>query len=155
MPIQSQELLSPAGTAEDAVKCALFVQVISRFGKARFRAMGTSMLPGIRPGDVLYVERAPISGLAPGDIAVYLRRGRIVAHRVVQVARQPTAAVITRGDALSCDDPPVHPGELLGRVTSIVPGPRAVPGIRRAAAGVRRRLAAIFRRRRPLPLLQG
>src|SRR5882724_4175462 len=107
MPIQLQEFLIGPDTAEQSAKCALFAQVISRCGKAKLKALGTSMVPSILPGDTLVVERSEVSRLVAGDVAVYLRFGRLFAHRVIRVVDEPVAALVTRGDAMECDDPPV------------------------------------------------
>jgi hypothetical protein len=154
MPVQSQELLIRAAPGEEALKCALFAELISRYGQARLKAMGTSMLPSIWPGDTLMVERQAISSLVAGDVAVYLRCGRLFAHRVVGVVRQPVAALITRGDAVSCDDQPVFGEELLGRVSAIVPGPRLASRIQRSIAALQSALASLLGRRRSAASLQ-
>jgi hypothetical protein len=137
MPIQFQEFLIGRGAAEQSVKCELFAQVVSRCGNAKLKALGTSMVPSIWPGDTLIVEREQVSGLGAGDIAVYLRSGRLFAHRVIRAVNEPAAVLVTRGDAMDRDDPPVLADEIVGRVTAIVPGPRLTNRIRRAMAALR------------------
>lgn len=48
-----------------------------------FRLEGSSMLPIFKPGEISLVLPG---GLAPGDCAVYLYRGRALLHRVVRVS---------------------------------------------------------------------
>jgi signal peptidase I len=116
MPVQSQEFLTGPDSAKEAVKCALFVQVISRYGRAKLKALGSSMIPAIWPGDTLLVELRTLSGLGVGDVAVYLRGERLFAHRVVKIGSERERTVITRGDAMAHDDPPLLADEIVGRV---------------------------------------
>ncbi len=132
------------GAEEQRVRCALFAQVISRCGSAKLKAWGTSMVPSILPGDTLKVERAETSGFVAGDVAVYLRAGRLFVHRVVRVMDGPVSALVTRGDAMECEDPPVLADEIVGRVTSIVPGPRLAYHVRHILAALRNSLAMLF-----------
>lgn len=131
------------------------------------RAYGRSMWPFVPPGAEL--EVAPLGDRLPavGAIAVGVRGGHVVAHRVVRVdggARPP--CIVTRGDAFEVDDPPWSPAELVGVVRrasiygldvplehpaavalgrSIATNPRAVAAVRGLAEPVARlgRLAAV------------
>jgi hypothetical protein len=83
------------------------------------------MVPSIHPGDLVSVQRAGLSEISPGEIALYLREGRLFAHRVVAragSAEQPL--LIMRGDRLRHNDSPVCASELLGRVHLIERGQR-------------------------------
>jgi hypothetical protein len=105
------------GKSSTTLGCELAGEVISTFGEVRLRVLGTSMVPSIHPGDVISVHRAGLSEITAGEIALYLREGRLFAHRVVAgagSADQPL--LVVRGDRLSKDDPPVCTSELLGRV---------------------------------------
>lgn len=100
--------------------CELAGEVVSRFGEVRLRVLGTSMVPSIHPGDLISVQRAGLSDIAAGEIALYLREGRLFAHRVVACAgssQQPL--LVLRGDRLSQNDAPVCASEFLGRVHQI------------------------------------
>jgi hypothetical protein len=91
-------------------------------GDLPIRAWGRSMWPLIPPGSRLAIDRDR-SRLRPGDVAVGVRHGRVVAHRVVRVEDDAGAVrVSTRGDALAGEDPPWRPDELLGVVEAIVLG---------------------------------
>ncbi len=85
----------------------------------RLRANGTSMLPAIWPGDVLTVAPSTASTPAPGDVALTLRDGRWLVHRVVERRAQgKVVALVTRGDALDRADPVVASTEVLGIVVA-------------------------------------
>jgi signal peptidase I len=108
----------------------LIREVIQRFGFARIRVFGGSMLPAIRPGDVLLVRAAAAEEIAPGQVVLFERDGRLFAHRVVK--RTGNGLFRTRGDSHWRADPPVGETEILGIVQgSWVQGSRfrfLVPG---------------------------
>ncbi len=100
--------------------CELAGEVVSTFGEVRLRVLGTSMVPSIHPGDLISVQRASLSEISAGEIALYLREGRLFAHRVVaRAGSDEESRVIMRGDRLSQNDPPVCASEFLGRVHRI------------------------------------
>ena len=103
----------------------LFLEVLKSAGQARLAVTGTSMLPSIRPGDILEVHRQGMEAILPGDVVLFMRNGGFAAHRVVEKAGEPDRTLlITRGDALRVPDSPVTPEELLGRVAAILRGGR-------------------------------
>jgi Peptidase S24-like len=106
-----------------AIEMALAEEVLRSYGKLRIMARGSSMVPTIFPGDILFVERDPLARLRPGHVVLALREGRFFAHRVVRLTALGGAPrVITRGDALRKDDPAFFHQEVLGRVTAVVRG---------------------------------
>jgi signal peptidase I len=129
----------------DATACELAEEVIRKFGSVRLRVQGTSMMPAIRPGDTIEVERTHPREIAPGEIVLYARDGRFFAHRVVR--RSQTALgtqLVTQGDRLQSPDAPISARELLGRVTFIERGRRRVPP-RAHIGAVERAVARILR----------
>jgi len=107
--------------ARTELKRQLALEVVGSLGEAQFPASGSSMLPSIRPGDVLEVHRESIAAISIGDVVVFEREARLITHRVVEkVAGPKRALLITRGDAVRAPDPPVTPEELIGRVTAIL-----------------------------------
>jgi len=94
--------------------------IVLNFGEVRIRALGTSMVPSILPGDLISIQRTDLTEISPGEVVVFERRGRFFAHRVVACSGGPDDRhLITRGDRLGHNDPPVSASELLGRVTTI------------------------------------
>ncbi|HEX4782028.1 MAG TPA: S24/S26 family peptidase [Usitatibacter sp.] len=85
-------------------------------GRLRLRVTGASMLPAIRPGDVLEVRSMGIDAVRGGDVVLFARDGRFFAHRVV---RRGISSLVTRGDALESDDAPFGEAELLGAVVAV------------------------------------
>jgi hypothetical protein len=85
------------------------------------------MLPAVWPGDILSVCSHDFLEALPGDIVLFGREGRLVAHRVVErTIHQGVPYWITRGDTLDHHDPQVSSHELLGRITSIQRGHRRI-----------------------------
>jgi signal peptidase I len=125
--------------ARTELKRQLVLDAVGSLGEAHLPASGSSMLPTIRPGDVLEVHRESMGGISIGDVVVFEREARLVTHRVVEKLTKPERTLlITRGDALRAPDPPVSPEELLGRVTAILRGgrrldPRLTPWARVAS----------------------
>jgi hypothetical protein len=105
----------------------LFLEVLRSFGQAKLAVTGASMLPSIWPGDVLEVRRRDATEICLGEVILFERDGRLFAHRVVEKVGGPERTLlITQGDGLRAPEPPVAPGELLGRVTAIVRGGRRI-----------------------------
>lgn len=94
-------------------RAELLIDLLDRFGEARLRVTGASMLPSIWPGDVLTIRRRPLDQLRRGEVALFIRDGRFFAHRVVA---QLGSHLITQGETLPAPDSPVSCDELLGTV---------------------------------------
>ena len=96
-------------------------------GKVSIRALGSSMWPWVRSGDVLVVAREAPSGMRRGHVAFYARHGSLFAHRLVgKLRRGGEVLLVTHGDALPCGDAPVRGREILGRVVRIRRGNREI-----------------------------
>lgn len=131
MPRQPPQFLAPE---RGLLANELAAAVLRASGRLRIGAAGSSMLPAVRPSDVLLVRRVELERARVGDIVLYRRGRRLFAHRVV---RSLPGRLVTRGDALPGDDPPVGPAELLGRVLRVVRRGRALrPPGRRAASAI-------------------
>jgi signal peptidase I len=86
----------------------------------KVRAAGVSMLPTLWPGDVLTVQHVEPEHVEPGEIVLYMRQGRFFIHRIVSQELSGNAGfLVTRGDCMASDDPPVECGELLGKVIEV------------------------------------
>lgn len=116
MPAGQEELLT-------AALPALIADVLREHGHVRMRALGSSMLPAIRPGDVLRVEPCTADDARPGEVLLMRHAGRIVAHRLLRTRRHDGQTwLVTRGDALWHTDPDHPASMLLGRVTAFSRG---------------------------------
>jgi signal peptidase I len=104
-------------------KLELAKEVLSSGGAIRLRALGTSMLPSIWPGDVLSIESKCGEEIVPGDIVLVARDRRFFVHRLIE---KRNSQWITRGDAMPQNDPPVAETQVLGRVSTIYRRMRAI-----------------------------
>ncbi|MBZ5698603.1 MAG: signal peptidase I [Acidobacteriia bacterium] len=105
-------------------------EVVRTFGEVRLRVFGTSMAPSILPGDLISIRRAGLREISPGEIVLFSQKGRLFVHRVVRSAeRLDHVCLITRGDRLCHNDPPVSSSEFLGRVISVERGNRRIESI--------------------------
>ena len=100
---------------------------IRSLGSVYLRVLGGSMIPWIRSGDLVFIERSDFAKVAAGDMILFERDGRFFVHRIVGHAKSLPAGksaplLITKGDALDEEDAPVSAVEFLGRVTRIYRG---------------------------------
>jgi hypothetical protein len=117
--VRQEELLTPAGPS-------LLAESLRRFGAARLRVGGTSMLPAIRPRDVLVIEPRPLQQIRVSDIVLFTLGDRLFVHRVVRTAVDESGALtlVTRGDTHREDDLPISASQLLGEVVTVWRGRR-------------------------------
>lgn len=93
----------------------------------RFRALGSSMFPSIRSGDVITVKPVESAAICVGDVIFYRRDGRVYAHRLIRKQRiDGVLLFITRGDYLPFSDSPISTSQILGKVVSIERGRRII-----------------------------
>jgi phage repressor protein C with HTH and peptisase S24 domain len=118
---------------------SLAAEVLQSYRELRLRVTGPSMLPAIWPGDILSIHPCGVAEAGLGDILLFTRDGRLFAHRVVSRSGE---CLVTRGDGVPDLDPPVKPGELIGRVFEIVRGRKRLRPKRKLSLGGR--IAAVL-----------
>ena len=141
MPLQPQTVVD----ADHRRKCQLFIQALRSYGCASLRVTGTSMWPALWPGDTVEIRTAPLNEIKIGDLAAFTRDDRIFIHRVVRDTVDSDSELVTRGDALTVEDPPVCESELLGLATVVERVPRTF--LSRLRQSVRYRLLPPVRAR--------
>ena len=82
----------------------------------KLEVISCSMLPMLKPGDKVLVEKALPKSLRVGDLVVIRKRGEFITHRLV--GRGPDTC-ITKGDGLRHLDPPISNDSILGKVVTI------------------------------------
>lgn len=130
--------------ALDLSKNELAAQALRCFGALRLRVTGSSMLPAVRPDDVLRIRHCRIDEAGPGDIVLYIRQRRLFAHRVIS---RCGALLVTQGDGLAKADVPVTTYELLGKVTRVTRRGKTLR--HESTPGLPARMAAALFRRAP------
>jgi len=108
MPLQSQELLDPR---KDLLK-----EVLRRWGCARLRVNGTSMLPSLLPYDVISLKPCSASELVAGDLVLCEGAEGWLLHRVVSLE---DGLVHTRGDLLLFNDPPTPVEKVIAKAIAL------------------------------------
>ena len=86
----------------------------------------TSMLPVLKPNDMIIVQKASIEQIKEGDIIAFdshMEFG-IVAHRVIEKYEKDGQIIVdTKGDNNEEEDPwYVTDEDLIGKIKSIIPG---------------------------------
>jgi signal peptidase I len=96
----------------------LVESALEQGAEARFEVDGHSMMPLIRPGDIVHVGRPADAGPRPGDVvAVRVERaGGMLVHRVV---RRKNGVATLRGDNAAQADGEFAEREILGVVTRV------------------------------------
>jgi signal peptidase I len=111
----------------DECKTALAVQTLRAGSSIRLQVLGSSMLPSIWPGDVVSIDKVSVDEIVPGDIVVCERDDRVFVHRFLGKSESNNGICWrTRGDSLPQNDPPFSESHLLGRVSRILRGDRAI-----------------------------
>jgi signal peptidase len=121
----------------------LAAESLRRTGRLRLRVTGSSMLPAIRPGDVIEVRSRAAAAIQAGAVVLFERGGRLFAHRAI---RSHGSFLVTRGDTHDREDEAIAEDELLGEVIEVRRRHRRVA----ARATAFTRAAAFVFRRSPL-----
>lgn len=96
---------------------------LARSGRVCIRVHGSSMLPWVRPGDVVLVRSAPMNAVRCGDVVLMARDSRFFVHRLIaKGAGSSASGYLVKGDAHPEPDGVVAEEELLGRVVRIYRG---------------------------------
>jgi hypothetical protein len=110
-----------AGTGDQSLFLDVTVGLLEGGLSVRFCARGCSMRPAIKDGDLITVAPLGEGAIRPGEVILYRRDRRPIAHRVqrVIVDAEGGVAVVARGDAKAADDAPVALEQVLGRVVAV------------------------------------
>lgn len=100
----------------EAACCDLVAEVVRSVGIANLGVTGCSMLPAIRPGDIITIERLKFEEFRTGQVVLFSREGRLTAHRILAIS---TNSLLTQGDVLPSIDPPVEAHNVVGRVVCV------------------------------------
>jgi len=105
--------------ADDHKKQALYRQHLLNGNILHFRALGNSMWPSIRSGDIVHVSSR--YRLHLGAILLYQRDQNWIVHRLVRIEQISAGEkrLFLRGDALLKNDAPVELDQILGQVSAI------------------------------------
>ncbi len=98
-------------------------EIPSIFGYKPMSVLTGSMMPLIKPGDLILVKDAEPSDIKIGDVITYWMNDILVTHRVIEVINSGGEPVFrTKGDANKLEDGIlVTPEQLVGRLGAAVP----------------------------------
>jgi hypothetical protein len=119
-------------------KVELAESALRNGNRLRLRALGSSMLPSLWPGNEITIEKIAGRDMVPGDVVLVRNDDRFLVHRLIAIL--PDAApcrFITRGDSLPQSDPPAAEHQLLGRVLEVRRGNRRFVPARRLSQNAR------------------
>jgi signal peptidase I len=95
-------------------------EVLEKDGCLRFRALGSSMLPSLRPGDVITVGSVEPHTILLGDVILYRQNDRLYAHRVIgKKGVEEMDLLITKGDYVPSSVSCINDYEIMGKVIKI------------------------------------
>lgn len=95
-------------------------EVLEKGDTFQFRALGGSMFPFIRSGDLLTTQAVDPTDLSIGEVLLYQREGRFFVHRLIKKKIiNGTHLFISHGDHLPFSDPPIPSSQILGKVICI------------------------------------
>jgi Peptidase S24-like len=113
--------LHPLHKAAEALKCQLAAESLRSSGRLRLQVNGWSMMPTIRPGDILEIERVSSGCVSTGAVVLFARDGKLIVHRVTAKLRGcgGNYSFVAQGDAMLESDPLFSSSALLGRICLI------------------------------------
>lgn len=120
------------------LQCDVLEHLAATGHRVRLRVTGRSMAPAIRERDWIEAAPVPAAALRVGDIALGLRNGAAIAHRVISRSGN---RLQTCGDATWSVDPAFD--HVIGRVVSIERPGRGKWSTEGTRAQVRGRLSAL------------
>ena len=110
------------------VSLAAAVAVIPRVtGAVPLTVLSGSMLPALRPGDLVVVRPTPADHLHIGDVVTFQPQSGVatlVTHRIIYITHDANGHVVniqTQGDANNAPDNLLVPDQIMGRVWYSVP----------------------------------
>lgn len=96
---------------------ARIAESLASRGRVSLCVYGASMLPWVRPGDIVMIRKSNTESLRCGQLVLFRRNNSLFVHRVVNKAGALEAAqFFVKGDAHPTSDGLMEQGELLGRV---------------------------------------
>jgi len=80
------------------------------------KSTGQSMLPILRPNDVVYFKKIPFLKIKVNDLIIFKKKNQLITHRVIYKTKK---YLITKGDNNSNSDGKIYPKQILGKVYQI------------------------------------
>ena len=121
-----------------ALAAALFLGILPR---QAYLVTSDSMAPQMPTGALVIIDTN--ADAEPGDVISYAINGQVVTHRLLEI--NPDGTLVTKGDNMNQVDPfPVTTEDILGKVTTVVPGAGPVLGFLTSPAGIFSGIAVVL-----------
>lgn len=115
-PPRYQPLSFARGIVMHPEQKAGLLEALAAHGSCEVRVAGRSMLPFIKPGDVVTIKRC--DGLPCfGSVVALFVQDQLIVHRVAKVTK--TGTVLISGDSSVGSETSVMPSEIIGTVVSL------------------------------------
>jgi len=126
-----QELL------RQSARASLAGEVLQRTGRVVIRVYGTSMLPALWPGDIVFFGTCDPGCVVTGDVLLCCCDDRLLVHRVRAVLRHGgDLHFVTQGDTQRGCDRPIRAQQVLGRAVWVRRGASPAREISRRRSNV-------------------
>lgn len=96
---------------------SLFPDMLTGQKKFVIKSFGTSMLPTIHPGDVVYLRKISFQSVKNNDIVLVKKENKPVIHRVIY--KKGSEFCFTKGDNNARSDGKVLPRHIIGKVYQV------------------------------------
>jgi signal peptidase I len=80
------------------------------------KSTGQSMLPILRPNDIVYFKKTPFLKIKVNDLIIFKKKNQLITHRVIYKTKK---YLITKGDNNPNSDDKIYPKQILGKVYQI------------------------------------
>jgi len=80
------------------------------------KSTGQSMLPILRPNDIVYFKKTPFLKIKVNDLIIFKKKNQLITHRVIYKTKK---YLITKGDNNPNSDGKIYPKQILGKVYQI------------------------------------
>ena len=95
------------------------LQLIEAKGKIYLRLSGFSMFPFLKEGDVALIKKVEINTLNIGDVIVFRKDQKMIAHRLVEIKKNGEHySITTKGDTTKKNDPVFTEQNYIGKIVS-------------------------------------
>ena len=99
--------------------------LLLRHGHFHFRVCSDSMMPALRPGELLHLAPARYEQLAAGDLVAARVGATLICHRLIRsyTDEQGVRWLVTKGDRSPVEDDSIRAELVIGRVTRVTRPP--------------------------------
>lgn len=91
------------------------------------RVIGSSMLPTIQVGDVLFLEKVPDDRIRVGELVVFRKNGKLLCHRImIRYSKGGVTKFIEKGDNSLAWGNLISGEQIIGRVCKVYRGGKQI-----------------------------